>query len=73
MCVILSETMLLNLWHAVVLQVCSLLEQPDNTSKNEKSEAFTALLGILRDVVAAQSFKPDVMLVSCAVFRFEFC
>lgn len=66
--VILSETMLLSLWHAVVLQVCHLLEQPDNTLKNEKCEAFTSLLGTLRDVVAAQSFKPDVMLVSLCCF-----
>lgn len=56
--------MLMNLWHAVVLQVRNLLEQTDSALKNERLEAFTSLLGTLRDVVAAQCFKPDVILVS---------
>jgi hypothetical protein len=60
----LTETMLINLWHAAVLQVRNLLEQTDSALKNERLEAFTSLLGTLREVVTAQCFKPDVILVS---------
>lgn len=58
----------MNLWHAAVLEVRNLLEQTDSALKNERLEAFTSLLGTLKEVVTAQCFKPDVILVSKQIY-----
>ena len=60
---IFAEKMLLSLWHSVVLQVHNLLDLSDVSLKNERLDAFTSLISILREIVDAQSFKPDVILV----------